>query len=110
VVTANIITGIMMKGKNMGAVLNQTPAYAVHFDRSRGRKRMILVRKTKDGFRCDMCFAKPEYEIAGDDRYNELPAFDLFLCSAHAKQLADSINAAFHSDDFLSEIKNMEEE
>ena len=71
---------------------------------------MIIVRRIKDHFRCDMCFAKPEYEIAGDDRYNELPAFYLFLCSAHAKQLADSINAAFHSDDFLSEIKNMEDE
>ena len=56
---------------------------------------MIIVRKMRDGFRCDMCFTKPEYEICGDDRYAELPAFTLHLCRAHAEQLAKSITDAF---------------
>lgn len=56
---------------------------------------MIIVRKMRDGFRCDMCFAKPEYEIAGDDGYAELPAFTLCLCLGHAEQLAKSITDAF---------------
>ena len=42
-----------------------------------------------------MCFAKPEYEISGDDRYAELPAFTLHLCRGHAEQLAKSITDAF---------------
>lgn len=32
---------------------------------------MICVRLIKDGFRCDMCFQKPNYEIIADDRYND---------------------------------------
>ena len=52
---------------------------------------MICVRLIKDGFRCDMCFRKPNYEIMADDRYNELPAFRLHLCKTHAKQLAKNI-------------------
>lgn len=56
---------------------------------------MIIVRKMRDGFRCDMCFAKPEYEICGDDRYAELPAFILHLCRDHAEQLAKNITDAF---------------
>lgn len=55
---------------------------------------MIIVRPVKDGFRCDMCFAKPDYQISGDDRYAALPAFTLHLCKAHAKQLAKNITDA----------------
>ena len=57
---------------------------------------MICVRLIKDGFRCDMCFQKPNYEIMADDRYNELPAFRLHLCKAHAKQLAKNISDAIN--------------
>ena len=56
---------------------------------------MIIVRKIKNGFRCDMCFSKPKYEISGDDRYAELPAFTLHLCKGHAEQLAKNITEAF---------------
>lgn len=55
---------------------------------------MICVRPVKDGVRCDMCFQKPNYEIIADDRYNELPAFHLHLCKAHAAQLAKNISDA----------------
>ena len=57
---------------------------------------MICVRLIKDGFRCDICFKKPKYEIAADDRYNDLPAFRLHLCKAHAKQLAKNIYDAIN--------------
>lgn len=55
---------------------------------------MIIVRPLKGGFRCDMCFLVPEYQICGDDRYAEGPAFTLHLCKAHAAQLAKSIEEA----------------
>lgn len=57
---------------------------------------MICVRLIKDGFRCDMCFQKPNYEIMADDRYNELPAFCLHLCRAHVKQLTKNISDALN--------------
>ena len=57
--------------------------------------RVITVRKLKNGFRCDMCFSKPDYEICGDDRYNELPAFTLHLCKEHAEQLVKNMTDAF---------------
>lgn len=57
---------------------------------------MIRVSLIKDGFRCDMCFQKPNYEIMADDRYNELPAFRLHLCKAHAEQLAKNISDAIN--------------
>lgn len=64
---------------------------------------MIIVRKMKNGFRCDMCFSRPEYEISGDDRYAELPAFTLHLCKGHAEQLAKSITDAFAAEKGWSE-------
>ena len=60
---------------------------------------MICVRPIKEGFRCDMCFQKPSYEIIADDRYNELPAFHLHLCKDHAKQLAKHISDAIEFED-----------
>lgn len=60
---------------------------------------MIKVTKIKDGFRCDMCFQKPSYEIIADDRYNELPAFKLNLCKAHAMQLLNCISDAIKVDE-----------
>lgn len=53
---------------------------------------MICVRLIRDGFRCDMCFRRPNYEIIADDRYGELPAFRLHLCKAHAAQFAKNIS------------------
>lgn len=55
---------------------------------------MIIVKKIENGFRCDMCFSKPDYEISGDDRYAEFPVFTLHLCKGHAEQLARSITDA----------------
>ena len=59
---------------------------------------MICVRRIGSGFRCDMCFQKPYYEIIADDRYNELPAFHLHLCKAHAAQLGKHISDALDFD------------
>ena len=66
---------------------------------------MIIVRKMKNGFRCDMCFSKPEYEISGDDRYAELPAFTLHLCKGHVEQLAQSIVSAINMKEFPGEYE-----
>lgn len=62
---------------------------------------MICVRSIRDGFRrdgirCDMCFQRANYEIMADDRYNELPAFCLHLCKAHAGQFAKNISDAIN--------------
>lgn len=60
---------------------------------------MIKIIKIKDGFRCDMCFQKTYFEIIADDRYNELPAFTLNLCKAHAMQLSNYISDAIKADE-----------
>ncbi len=43
-------------------------------------------------FTCDMCYKRPEYEVIGEKRTNDLPAFDLLLCRHCMEKLASAIN------------------